>query len=95
MLELLLRFPRVHHWLMLERGLVPPAKRSFSPRQREVVQHLLGPQTEKAIAEELALSKGALHNYVTDIYKNMGVGSRHELVQCWLQELPFVDQHPC
>ncbi|PCJ17944.1 MAG: hypothetical protein COA96_17365 [SAR86 cluster bacterium] len=88
LLDALLKFPRVHYWLMLERGLVPPAKKSFSPRQREVLKHLMGPKPEKQIADELGLSKGALHNYVIDIYKNLGVGSRYEVMQCWLAAIP-------
>lgn len=84
-LTLLQDFPRLHYWLFLERGLVPPAQRPFSPREREVLKLLMGPKPETEIADTLKVSKGTVHNYIIDIYKNLGVSSRYELVQLWLK----------
>lgn len=86
-LELLQSFPRLHYWLFLERGLVQPAQRPFSPRERDVLKALMGPQSEAAIADQLELTKGTAHNYVLDIYKNLGVSSRYELMQLWLKPI--------
>ena len=88
---LILDFPRVHHWLMLERGLVAPAKKPFSPREQEVVRGLLGNEDEGAIADRLGISQGTAHNYIVDIFRNFGVTSRLEMNQLWLQDLEFDD----
>lgn len=88
--EELISFPRLHYWLFLERGLVQPAQRPFSPRERSVLRELMGPNSEQEIADQLKLSKGTMHNYVTDIYKNLGVSSRYELMQLWLQPVVSV-----
>ncbi len=87
-LEALISFPRLHYWLFLNRGLIQPAKRPLSPRDKDVLQYLLGPLSEAEIAEKLELTKGTVHNYVVDIYKNFGVSSRYELVQLWISEVP-------
>ena len=89
--RLIVEFPRVHYWLALERGLVPPATKPFSPRERDVVRELLGPNDEQTISETLELTRGTTHNYVVDIFKNLGVGSRHEMVQLWLGGLSIRD----
>ena len=95
-LELLTSFPRLHYWLFLERGLVKPAQRPLSPRERQILKLLIGPKPEKDLADELALSKGTVHNYISDIYKNYGVSSRYELVQLWLNPVNLVEPiaHP-
>ncbi len=80
----LMDFPRWHYWWMLERGLAAPATKPFTPKERLVVQALLTPASEEAIAKRLELSRGVLHNYITAIYRNMKVNSRYELLQAWL-----------
>ncbi len=87
-LDALISFPRLHYWLFLNRGLIEPATRPLSPREKEVLQLVLGPKTEAEIADQLELSKGTVHNYIVDIYKNFGVSSRYELTQLWLAEIP-------
>ena len=82
--ELLIRFARLHYWLFLERGLISPATRPLSPRERDVLSMLLGSLSEQAIADQFGLTKGTLHNYVSDIFKVFNVQSRYELVQLWL-----------
>ncbi len=90
LLDALLCFPRLHYWLFLLRGLVQPATRPLSPREREVLGYLLTPYSEVEIAEKLSLTKGTIHNYVIEIYKVFKVNSRHELMQIWLQALPNI-----
>jgi len=85
--ELIKDFPRVHHWLALERGLVAPATKPFSPRERDVVLALLGPESENEIADRLEISRGTVHNYVVDVFRNLGVSSRHEMIQLWLETI--------
>ncbi|MFK7898489.1 MAG: LuxR C-terminal-related transcriptional regulator, partial [Myxococcota bacterium] len=83
--ELIISFPRVHHWLALERGLIAPAKKPFAPRERDIVRALLGPETEQEIADRLELSRGTVHNYVGDIYRKLGVEGRNEMLALWLE----------
>lgn len=83
--DALISFPRLHQWLFLERGLVSPAIRPLSPREREVLNRLLTAASEKDIADEMKLSPGTVHNYVGDIYKKFNVQSRYQLIQLWLQ----------
>jgi len=87
--KLLVRFPRLHYWLMLERGLTEPATRPLSPREKQVLKLLLSSLSEAEIAKELNLAKGTVHNYISSIYKIFKLNSRYELVQLWLQELPI------
>ena len=87
----LVRFPRLHYWLFLERGLIAPATRPLSPRERDVLQLLLGRYSEQEIADSLGLKKGTTHNYIGDIFKNYNVQSRYELIQLWLKEIPLND----
>lgn len=84
----LLDFPRIHYWLMLERGLTAPAKRPFSPRECQMIQHLLGPLSEKEIADAMEISKSTAHSYVVDLYRNLGVSSRYQMLQLWFARAP-------
>lgn len=90
LLNILLRFSRMHYWLFLERGLVAPAKKPLSPKEREIVQLLLGPKSELEMAEQLDLGKGTVHNYVSGIYKNYNVKSRYEFNQLWMQRINVI-----
>ena len=87
--KLLIRFPRLHYWLMLERGLTEPATRPLSPREKQVLQLLLSSLPEAEIAKKLDLAKGTVHNYISSIYKIFNLNSRYELVQLWLREVPI------
>ena len=89
-LDALISFPRLHFWLFLNRGLIEPAKRPLSPREKEVLQLALGSKSEAEIAEQLELSKGTVHNYIVDIYKVFDVNSRYELAQLWLSTVPTI-----
>lgn len=84
LVQIMNRFPRLHRWLMLERGLLEPASRPLSPREREVVQLLLSPLSEVQIADKLNLATGTVHNYIMGIYRAFGVSGRYQLIQIWL-----------
>src|SRR5688572_18495875 len=63
----------------------PPAHGHLSgarvpPRHARVLRHLLAGESEKEIARKLALSPHTVHEYVKEIYRRLGVGSRAELV---------------
>jgi DNA-binding CsgD family transcriptional regulator len=81
--SLLLGFPKLHRWLLLERGLIQPSSRPLSPREKEVLQLVLGPKSETQIANELCLAKGTVHNHITKLYSVYNVSSRYQLLQLW------------
>jgi Response regulator containing a CheY-like receiver domain and an HTH DNA-binding domain len=84
LVDIMNMFPRLHRWLMLERGLLEPAARPLSPREKDVMKLLLGPWSEAEISEKLSLSKGTVHNYIIGIYKNFNVSGRYQLMHVWL-----------
>lgn len=65
------------------RGLMP-GQQVLTPREREVLTFLLGPLSEKEIADRLDLSDGYLHQVVVRIYRKLGARSRAELMSMWL-----------
>lgn len=65
------------------RGLMP-GQQELSPREQEVLSYLLGPLSEKEIADRLDLSDGYLHQVVVRIYRKLGARSRPELMAQWL-----------
>lgn len=64
-------------------GLLPGAT-LLSPREREIVAHLLDGWTEQRIADELEISKGTAHQYVVSAYRKLGVRSRGALAALWI-----------
>lgn len=63
---------------------VMPGQTSLSGRQREVLRYLLGPLSEKEIADRLDLSTGYLHQVVVQVFRRLGVRSRAELMALWI-----------
>lgn len=84
LLELIRTFPRLHHWLMLERGLATQCERPLSPRQRELAHLLLQPLGKADIAQKMGLAESTVHSYIMALYRNFQVGSRPELMSLWL-----------
>ena len=76
--------PVFRNWVLLF-GLVGTRK-PLSPRERQVLAGLLRGDPEKAIAADLGLKNGSLHQVVIAIYRKFGVGSRAALVSKWLQD---------
>lgn len=62
-----------------------PTLTQLSPRQRDVLDLLLGGQTDQQIADRLYLSRHTVVDYVREIRKHFGVGSRAELSAWFLQ----------
>lgn len=72
-----------HHQLLLSYGiglyLEPP-----TPAERRVIRGLLAGGSEKAIAAELNLSQGTVHQYATRVYRKFGVQGRSKFTALWL-----------
>lgn len=81
--RLLMEFPRLHYWLCLERGILPPADRPLTPRYQEVIRLLHQNYSENEIAERLGIAQSTTHSYIIDLYKMFHVNSRAELIQLW------------
>ena len=84
LMDLMLSFPRLHHWLMLERGLTCQCERPLSPRQQQLVHLLLQPLNKADIATRMGLAESTVHSYTMTLYRNFQVGSRPELMSLWL-----------
>ncbi|MQX51693.1 helix-turn-helix transcriptional regulator [Alcanivorax sediminis] len=84
LLALMKTFPRLHYWLMLERGLADQCERPLSPRQRQLVHLLLQPLGKTEVAERMGLAQSTVHSYTMALYRNFNVSSRPELMSLWL-----------
>jgi DNA-binding CsgD family transcriptional regulator len=67
-----------HLWRRQTRAEPWPGQ--LPPRYRRTFELLLTGLSEKQIAAELELTPGSLHQYVTSLYKMLGVSSRAELM---------------
>jgi LuxR family maltose regulon positive regulatory protein len=56
------------------------AKPLFSPRERDVLEHLLDGKQDKVIARELGVTEHAVRYHLKNIYARIQVSSRHEAV---------------
>ncbi len=72
------------------RGLMP-GQQTLSPRERDILTYLLGPSSEKEIADRLDLSPAYVHQLVVAVYRKLGVRSRPELMALWLGGRPLAD----
>jgi DNA-binding CsgD family transcriptional regulator len=82
--ELFCRLARPH----LGRGLAlagEPGIAELSRRRRDVLAGLLDGLAEKQVAKRLGLRVPTVHEYVTDLYRHFGVGSRAELLALFLR----------
>ena len=61
-------------WEMIARGL------GLSPRELQIVQHILVDEKEKAVALKLGISVHTVHAHLKRVYWKLGVSSRVELV---------------
>jgi DNA-binding CsgD family transcriptional regulator len=57
-------------------GRSPSAAHGLSERELEVLRHLAGGETNKAIAAELVLSERTIDRHVSNIFAKLGVSSR-------------------
>jgi DNA-binding CsgD family transcriptional regulator len=56
----------------------------LTPAERRMIQCLLSGMSESEIAATLALSKGTVHQYATQIYQKFAVHGRVEFTALWL-----------
>lgn len=87
LLELVKMFPRLHYWLAMERGLLPPSTRPLSPRQKCIINMMLKGLSEQEMAQELGLSKSTVHGYLVEIYRVYQIRSRAALQRLWLESI--------
>ncbi len=57
-----------------------PSPVKLSPRLRQTLACLLEGDSEKQVAHRLGLSHATTHQYVTELYRHFGVGSRAQLM---------------
>ena len=59
------------------------------PRLGQTLRCLLEGDSEKQVASRLGLSRSTIHEYVTALYRRLGVNSRPELMAlCLRQQFP-------
>ncbi len=56
----------------------------LTPRERQVLRHLLEGRSERDSARELGLAERSLHHHVTAVYRKFGTRSRAELLALFL-----------
>ena len=59
---------------------------TLAPREREILERILGNMRRREIADELCLSENTVKTYTRTLYAKLGVGSREELYALLLQE---------
>jgi DNA-binding NarL/FixJ family response regulator len=69
------------------KGLPPPVVK-LTPREREIIDAILGAASNRAIAERLGISEQSVKNRLTGLYKKLGVGNRVELILVLMKEHP-------
>ena len=67
-----------------ETTAVDPRIDSLQPRLKKVMDLLLQGDSEKQVALKLKLSPHTVHEYVKDLYSELGVNSRGELLAQWV-----------
>ena len=76
--------------LMADEGM-----EALTPREREAMLLLLGPLTEKEMADEMGLTHRSMHQYVVRVYRKLNVASRAELTSLWLHVGDEDEQAAC
>ena len=67
-----------------ETTAVDPRIETLQPRLKKVMDLLLQGDSEKQVAFKLKLSPHTVHEYVKDLYSELGVNSRGELLAQWV-----------
>jgi DNA-binding NarL/FixJ family response regulator len=65
-------------------NVVDPKLEQLQPRLKKVMKLLLEGDSEKQVALKLKLSPHTIHEYVKDLYSELGVSSRGELLAQWV-----------
>lgn len=69
------------------RGLPPPVVK-LTPREREIIDAILGAASNRAIAQRLGISEQSVKNRLTNVYRKLGVGNRVELILVLMRSVP-------
>ncbi len=72
-----------HRHLHLSHGL-GISETPLTPTERRALQGLLSGKSEQHIAEQLCVTPGSAHQYVTNVYRKFGTRGRAELMALWL-----------
>lgn len=64
----------------------PQAEKIYTPREIEIIKHLLTGSSNKTIAEELFISENTLKTHLRNIYKKAGVTRKRELLSKAIHE---------
>lgn len=59
--------------------------RGLTPRQQEILRHLLTGDGEKQVAAKLGLSPNTVHHHVKAVYRHFGASTRAELLARWVR----------
>lgn len=57
---------------------------SLTPREQEALHFLLDGLSEKEVGEEMGITPASAHQYAVSIYRKLGVNSRAQLLNLWL-----------
>lgn len=70
----------VQDYLEISRGdgIIDPV---LSPRENEILQHLIEGYSNKEIAEQLVVSLSTVHTHRTNLMQKLGLSNRHELIK--------------
>jgi DNA-binding CsgD family transcriptional regulator len=88
--RLLLNFFHAELGPLIGRALVSatePSPVKLSPRLRQTLACLLDGDSEKQVADRLGLSHDTTHQYVKELYRQFGVGSRAQLMAYVLKRI--------
>ena len=66
--------------------LYHPKLDSFSPRETEVLAHLVGGSRVPAISDELHISQHTVRNHLKAMFRKAGVQNQSDLIQ-WTRKL--------
>ena len=70
-----------------EMDYTDPRLEALQPRLKKVMRHLLEGDSEKQVALKLGLSPHSVHQYVKQLYAQLEVNSRGELLAQWVGKL--------
>ncbi|MEC9442607.1 MAG: LuxR C-terminal-related transcriptional regulator [Myxococcota bacterium] len=61
-----------------------PGQTSLTPREQETLHFLLDGLSEKEVGEQMQITPASAHQYAVSIYRKLGVNSRAQLLNLWL-----------
>jgi two-component system response regulator NreC len=61
--------------------VTPSSDPSLTPREREILQLIVGGYSGKEIAEKLVISPSTVHSHSTNLMAKLNLNTRHELVR--------------